>query len=184
MSATQRPGSPSAASRVDNHFKGKDGKTQVSPPKELNKLYNQGPHPSRISLSADINALKVQSQCCGVYALQKELKDGKPVWKHCTEDLVMRFMQIDEDDLATGGWIVARFTTSGSSKLQICMRVKTPDKECLPCGKTAGIWQEWNGRDWINAPSAKCRNTWHGWGLEKLDRTRIKYSPSSPNGAF
>ena len=73
---------------------------------------------------------------------------------------------------------------SGSSKLQICMRVKTPDKECLPCGKTAGIWQEWNGRDWINAPTAKCRNTWHGWGLEKLDRTRIKYSPSSPNGAF
>ena len=54
----------------------------------------------------------------------------------------------------------------------------------MPYMRRADPWQEWNGRDWIPAPSVKCRVSWHGWGLQKLDRTRLKYSPKSPEGAY
>ena len=36
----------------------------------------------------------------------------------------------------------------------------------------------------VVAPSLKCRPSWHGWGLDKLDSTRLKFSQGSPGGAF
>ena len=163
----------------DHHYTDRDGKFRASPPPELTKLYNQGP-PSKLSIRADINSLKVQSHACGVYTLQKAQLKGKPVWKHCQEDLVICSNLINGEP----GWTVTRFTTAGTSKQQHGMRVVAPDKDALPNKCKQGQWQEWNGRDWVTAPSVMCRATWHGWGLEKLDRTRMKFSPSSPEGAY
>ena len=148
---------------------------------QLTKLYHQGP-PSKMSIQAEINALKAQTHCLGVYTLQKNQIRGKPVWKHCSEDLVICSQEINGGE---EGWVVCRFTTSGSSRTQVCMRVTAPDKDALPSSsKSKGAWQEWNGRDWVTAPSVKCTQTWHGWGLDKLDRTRLKFSPSSPQGSY
>ena len=171
-----------SGSRIDHHFKDKDGKFQSSPPKELKDLYSmpaQGGPPNKLSIQADINSLKAQTHCCGVYTLMpKHQINSKPVWKHTCEDLVICSGSFNGED----GWLVSRFTTSGSSRQQVCMRVVAPGKESLP---TKGHnWQEWNGRDWAAAPTVKCRASWHGWGLEKLDRTRLKFSPSSPEGAY
>lgn len=163
----------------DHHFKDKDGKFQISPPKELTKLYHQGP-PAKVSIQAEINALKSQTQCCGVYTLQNNLVNNKPVWKHCSEDLVICASQVSGED----GWVVSRFTTAGTSRQQVCMRVAVSDKDAMPFPPKAGMWQEWNGRDWIPAPSVKARPSHHGWGLDKLDRTRLKFSPSSPEGSY
>ena len=46
----------------------KDGQFQPSPPKDLDKLYKQGP-PQRVYIESAINALKQQTMCCGVYTL-------------------------------------------------------------------------------------------------------------------
>ena len=179
-----RPGSPQATSRIDHRMKDKDGKLQTSPPKDLTKLYpavSPGSPPAKLCIEAPINSLKLQQGACGVYTLQKETREGKPVWKHATEDLCI----VGQDTDGEHSWAVARFTTSGSSRMQLCMRVNVADKTKLPCGKRCdGEWEEWNGRDWAKATTVKCRSSWHGWGLDKLDRTRLKFSPTSPNGAY
>lgn len=71
----------------DHHAKDKDGNFQSSPPRELKVLYDYLPSekeksskkvPARISLQAEINSLKHQAHCEGVYAL---LKDEQRPWK-------------------------------------------------------------------------------------------------------
>ena len=64
---------------------------------------------------------------------------------------------------------------------QVAMRVITGGG--LPFSKDL-VWQEWDGRDFIPAPTVKCRPSWHGWGLDKLDRTRLKFSTGSAKGSF
>jgi len=165
----------------DHHFRDKEGKYQGSPPRELTKLYDQGP-PKKVSMTAEINSLKAQTQCCGVYTLLPESKTSKggeggaTMWKHSTEDLVLTSTKISGED----GWVVTRFTTAGVRQ-QICMKALTNPGE-FPFKNTT--WQEWDGRGWIPAPSVKCRPSWHGWGLDKLDRGRLKFNSSMPEGAF
>ena len=83
-----------------------------------------------MSITADINSLKAQTQCCGVYTLQKQQILTKPMWKHCSEDLVICAASISGED----GWVVSRFTTAGSSRQQVCMRLTTSDKDAMPFG--------------------------------------------------
>jgi len=161
-------------------MKDKEGRYQSSPPKELNKLYNNQGAPKKVSIEAEINSLKYQTHCCGVYTLLAELKDGKPVWKHATEDLVLQLRPSDKGDEM---WVIAKFSTAGTN-MQVCMRVPVNEKDAMPFGSKAGTWQEFTGKDWIAAATVKCRSTWHGWGLEKIDRSRLKYSPGSPSGAY
>ena len=62
----------------------KDGQFQPSPPKDLDKLYKQGP-PQRVYIEAQINSLKQQTMCCGVYTLLgNEVRCVAPVlaWQH------------------------------------------------------------------------------------------------------
>lgn len=164
----------------DHHFKDKTGKYQASPPKELTKLYAQGP-PTKLSLTASINSLKAQTHCLGVYTLLEgkatKGESGQPMWKHATEDLVIAAAKLSSGE---DGWVVAHFTTFGV-KQQVCMRVMTNPGE-FPFKGAA--WTEWDGHTWMPAPSTKCRPSWHGWGMEKLDRSRLKFSPASPDGAY
>ena len=167
----------------EHHMLTKDGKFSASPPKELTKLYQQGP-PKRLAIQADINSLKLQSHCCGVYSLlEKQQINNKPTWKHCTEDLAICFGQLAGD--AGEGWQIVRWTTSQQAKQQVCMRIAMTDKDAMPFkAKASQCWQAWNGRDWAPAPSAKCRISYHGWGVEKLDSNRPKHAPHAPDGAY
>jgi len=183
----------------DHHLKDKEGAYQSSPPKELKVLYDYLPTerekpekgiPTKLVLQGEINSLKSQSVACGVYSLvhgearpwkstkgeQKEkYEGGKPMWKHALEDYVITADKIGGED----GWVVSKFTTLNCKKMS-CMRLvgTTP-----PYDPKAGTWQEWDGRDWIAAPTVKCRATYHGWGLDKLDKSRLTHSTGSPDGA-
>ena len=92
-------------------------------------------------------------------------------------------MQLSFARRGAGGddaWVVCKFSTF-SSRQMVCMKLPTDE---LPYACKTAVWQEWDGRDWRPAPSLKCRPSWHGWGLDKLDSTRLKFSPGSPGGAF
>jgi len=164
-------------------MKAEDGTYRQSPPKNLQTLYAQSGPPEKLCLQGEINALKKQTQCCGVYALMPAKNGGDskspPVWKHATEDLQLCASKIKGDE----GWVVCKFSTA-NAHMQVCMRISTPDGQMPYDKSTQGQWQEFDGRDWINAPSVKCRASWHGWGLDKLDRTRLKFSPAHAGGAY
>lgn len=157
----------------DHHFKDKEGAYQSSPPKELKVLYDYLPTerekaektvPTKVYMQADINALKAQTHVCGVYTLvhgearpwkstkaeqSEKFEGGKPMWKHTTEDLVLAADKVNGED----GWVVCKFTTFGTKK-QCSMRVVGA---VPPHDAKAAVWQEWDGRDWIPAPTFKCR---------------------------
>lgn len=68
-----------------------------------------------------------------------------------------------------------------ATKKHITMRVLTGG--AMPFAKSL-VWQEWDGRDFIPAATVKCRPSWHGWGTDKLDRSRLKFSQGAPGGAY
>ena len=142
-------------------------------------------------IESKINALKQAQFACGVYNIllgedrpwitgsetdNSVVENDKPIWKHSTEDLCLVF---DKPPGGEEGWVVAKWSTLKTKK-QVTMRVKTGD---LPFSKDL-VWQEWDGRAWAPTPSVKCRPSWHGFGIDKLDRSRLKFSPGSPNGSY
>lgn len=169
-------------------MKDKDGKYEAVPPKTMTMLYDYLPSipadagapkkriPTRVTIrELAVNGLKEQGHACGVYSLLRKEEGGKPIWKHASADLVLAPAKLGSED----GWVVARFTTYGVRK-EWCMRVVT--NGAMPFGKQAA-WQEWTGRDWL-AANVACRPSYHGWGVEKLDRRGLNFSPSSPEGAW
>ena len=150
----------------------------------MRSLYSQEGPPPKLNLGSAINALKAQNHCAGVYVLQKQPgkpegeANKQPLYKHCSEDLQICAGTVKGEP----GWVVCKFSTASSGRQQVCMRLSGAS---LPYERgNQGKWQEWDGRDWIPAPSVNCKPSWHGWGLDKLDRTRLKFSPNSRSGAF
>jgi len=151
----------------DHHFKDPDrGKYRASPPNKLKVLYSgilieQGP-PSKVILRAEINSLKQQTHCMGVYMLIPNVhnKDPNPSWKHVSEDLILAAA----DNVSGGdGWVVAQassFYSKGGQRRCLMLPGDAPPFETK---REVQTWQEWDGGKW--APSSvKCRASAHGWG--------------------
>ena len=199
-------GSPEKAGLTfeDHHFKNTlTNRTERSPPKKLKELYDylptdDSPHhakfhtPTKVSIEAEINSLGAQTHCIGVYAMVEHREhNAKPMYKHATADLVLIADTIDGQD----GWMVAQWTTLKDTKKEIrsCLRVVTEGQGQFPF---QGTWQMWSGREWKDAPSLKCRPTYHGWGNDYLnleachntlssaqsDQKQGKLSPSRTRG--
>jgi hypothetical protein len=178
-------------SAVASRPQDKEGAFQSSPPKDLDKLYKMGP-PAHVYIESKINALKQAQFACGVYNIllgedrpwirgsesdNNVTENGQPIWKHSTEDLCLTYVKFKAGE---EGWAVCKWSTLATKK-HITMRVLTGGS--LPFGKSL-VWQEWDGRDFVPAASVKCRPSWHGWGTDKLDRSRLKFAPGSPGGAY
>jgi hypothetical protein len=164
----------------DHHFKLPDGKYQKSPPKKLKEMYNYLPTddspyhaiyhtPQRITISAPPNSLKQQAHALGVYCMvQGRECNGKPMYKHATADLVLAHAtKVGEND--EEGWIVAKWSTFGV-KDHRCLQIPAPQTVTPPIKDVESMpWQEWNGRAWVGMPKIKCRPTYHGFGVEKIN---------------
>jgi len=171
----------------DHHMKDDRGKYTTSPPAKLKTLYHQGP-PAKVYLRGEINSLKQQGHCLGVYKLlQSVTPNGLPAWKHVNEDLIIASGHVDGEE----GWVVAQFTTF-NTKQRRCMVITGEDMPFEP-KREPQAWKEWDGRAW-SVSTVKCRASPHGWGeagVEKqaeddvyLDRhggspTRARKSPPS-----
>jgi len=173
----------------DHHFKTAEGKVQGSPPSKLKAMYDYLPTdaiatsdkhvPSKIVFSAEINALKVQAHCLGVYQIIPERlgPNGKAIYRHATADLVLMAATVNDEE----GWVISKFSTLPNDRR--CFQAACKG---YPFGSTP--WSSWNGRDWVEEPTVKCRPSYHGYGLEPLGvshNTESSVSPpkgSSPSG--
>ena len=176
----------------DHHYKhATTSRFQRSPPREHKAMYDYLPTafpdetlwvtPAKVTLSGDPAALKGQTHCLGVYCkIEGREASGRPMWKHATADLVLAAAQVDDEP----GWVVSRWTTFGV-KEQRCMQVagqarivrsgqavmvpisegNKEEPQALPCMFKDAVWQAWAGTDWADAPSVKCRASYHGWGV-------------------
>ena len=126
-----------ATSRIDHRMKDKDGKLRRRSPRtspSSTPSVSPGSPPAKLScIEAPINATQVAAgRALHVHACACiSIGSCKPVWKHATEDLCL----VGQDTDGEHSWAVARFTTSDSSRMQLCMRVNVADKTKLPCGK-------------------------------------------------
>ena len=55
-----------------------------------------------------------------------------------------------------GNWMIGRDTRKGMGQWKVASAALTPNG-------IVGAWQEWDGRQWISAPSVKARPSFHGW---------------------
>lgn len=103
----------------DHHFKTAEGKVQGSPPSKLKAMYDYLPTdaiatsdkhvPSKIIFSAEINALKVQAHCLGVYQIIPERlgPNGKAIYRHATADLVLMAATVNDEEVrAHRSWLM------------------------------------------------------------------------------
>jgi len=157
----------------DHHFKDSSGKEQATPPKELKTLYDylpssDGGHhdakqiPMKLAITSEVNALKGQARCLGVYTLVSGKRHNEqPMWRHSTEDLVVALAK----DASKDCWMVARSVTI-DNKEDRCMKIESRP---MPWSNKSASWQEWDGRNWSPAPTVKCRPSYHGWGHDGGD---------------
>lgn len=158
----------------DHHFKDGEGHYQGSPPKNLKTLYDFLPTerdqqvkqtPQKVVLKCDINALKLQGHCLGVYTLiHGKTHNDRPMWKHAIEDLILCYSKGGKDDDV---WVVADSKTI-HTKERRCLKGACDGDQKLPFAK-AIKWSEWNGRDWQHAEKLSCKPSHHGWGADGGD---------------
>ena len=173
----------------DHHFKTPDGKYQKSPPSKFKAMYDylpsegqaQSPQrvPPKIVMTCDnpetgTTALKNQTRCLGVYVkVPGRDHNGHPIWKHVDEDLCFASSTVDGEQ----GWVIAQFQTFGVKEHR-SMTIKGSE---LPITSKASMWMAWNGRDWAEAPTVKCRGTYHGWGRDGQGQVSNTESSVSPH---
>lgn len=159
----------------DHHLKLPDGEYQSSPPKNLTKLYaylpgtadEENKFPQKVVIRAEINALKVQGHCEGVYTIidpHVRKSNGLPMYKHSEQDLFLAALKIKGEEC----WVVARSLTF-ETKQQLSLKAATG--EALPWSSRL-TWQEWTGRDWAPAASITCKASFHGYGQDGGDGWR------------
>ena len=101
------------------------------------------PPPATLALSG---TLKKQSACLGVYSLVPDREaNGQPVWKHSSADYwIAKTM---------GLWMVQLEVDVGKNDTGYLM-LRDPAAS-FPHRSSIG-WQEWDGKQWVSAPSLKC----------------------------
>jgi hypothetical protein len=106
-----------------------------------------GDVPTSLSLCGE---LEHKTECLGTYLLAPQrIANGKPVWKHATED---KWIAVGSD----GNWFVQEgkgvdVEDAGFMRLE-------DTTASLPHQSTA-VWEEWDGKEYAKAPSCKTENT-------------------------
>ena len=106
------------------------------------------PHdvPTSLSLCGE---LKHKTECLGTYMLEPQrTAQGKPVWKHATEDRWIAFA-------SDGKWMIQEGAIVGDNNITL---LKLEDNNASLPHQSTAVWEEFVGKDegWVKAPSCKC----------------------------